>query len=77
MSKIFSSDTGLAFLGTLAAVLAVVISQQWLSDKRDAMTVLMDEYAGNRHLMVRIEEKHPSVQGFVIDDIRKVGGAFE
>ncbi len=25
----------------------------------------------------RIEEMHPSVQGFVIDDIRKVGGAFE
>ena len=56
MSKIFSSDTVLAFLGTLAAVLAVVISQQWLSDKRDAMTVLMDEHTGNRHLMVRIED---------------------
>ena len=30
------------FLGTLAAVLAVVISQQWLSDQRDDITVLMD-----------------------------------
>ena len=42
MSKIVSSDTILAFLGTLAAVLAVVISQQWLSDQRDDITVLMD-----------------------------------
>ncbi len=25
----------------------------------------------------RIEVMHPGVQGFVIDDIRKVGGAFE
>ena len=56
MGKIFSSDTVLAFLGTLAAVLAVVINQQWLSDKRDAMTALMDEHVGNRHLMVQIED---------------------
>ena len=42
MSKIVSSDTILTFLGTLAAVLAVVISQQWLSDQRDDITVLMD-----------------------------------
>ena len=42
MSKIVSSDTILAFLGTLAAVLAVVISQQWLSYQRDDITVLMD-----------------------------------
>jgi len=25
----------------------------------------------------RIEEMHPSVQGFVIDDVRKVSGGFE
>ena len=56
MGKIFSSDTVLASLGTLAAVLAVVINQQWLSDQRDDMTVLMDEYARNRHLMVQIED---------------------
>ncbi len=56
MGKIVSSDTVLAFLGTLAAVLAVVINQQWLSDERDAITVMMDEYARNRHLMVQIED---------------------
>jgi len=56
MGQVISSDTVLAFLGTLAAVLAVVINQQWLNDKRDSMTVLMDEHAGNRHLMVRIED---------------------
>ncbi len=25
----------------------------------------------------KVEEIHPSVQGFVIDDVRKVGGGFE
>ncbi len=56
MGKIFSIDMILAFLGTLAAVLAVVINQQWLSDQRDATTVLMDEYARNRQMMVQIED---------------------
>ena len=56
MGKIFSIDMILAFLGTLAAVLAVVINQQWLNDKRDSMTVLMDEHTNNRHLMVQIED---------------------
>ena len=25
----------------------------------------------------RVEEMHPSVQGFIIDDIRNIGGGFE
>ena len=33
--------------------------------------------ADEEEARARIEEMHPSVQGFVIDDIRKVGGVFE
>jgi len=42
-AKIFTVDTILAIIGTLAASLSVVINQQWLSETRDAITVLMEE----------------------------------
>ncbi len=33
--------------------------------------------ADEEEARARIEEMHPSVQGFVIDDVRKVSGGFE
>ncbi len=63
MTRFLSSDTIIATIGTLAAVLSVIISQQWLGDKRDAVTVLMDEQTGNRHQIVQVEDtKRESVR---------------
>ena len=35
------------------------------------------EAANEKQARARVEEIHPSVQGFVIDDIRKTSGGFE
>ena len=47
------------------------------SDKWADFQYIEIEAPNEKQARARIEEMHPSVQGFVIDDIRKISGGFE
>ncbi len=56
MPRFFSIDVVLAIVGTLAAAMSVVINQQWLAEKRDVVTLLLDSQSANRHQIVQLED---------------------
>jgi len=56
MSRLFSIDVFLAVIGTLAAAASVIINQQWLPEKRDAVTLLLDAQSANRYQIVQLED---------------------
>ena len=56
MARLFSIDVFLAVIGTLAAAASVIINQQWLPEKRDAVTLLLDTQSANRYQIVQLED---------------------
>ncbi len=52
-------------------------SDSRFSDKWADFQYINIEAANEEQARAQVEEIHPSVQGFVIDDIRKISGGFE